>query len=183
VAQTIKPNVNRTGFWLGFEWLLKNSAAWQFRFLDLRKTSSLWGPKMVHDEPPGWRSILPGSAGIISANTSAAMSDPLVAPFIVPEFDGTRSIRDWHIQFATQNVGSLSRLQAMTPGRVVLVTIDPSNPKPKVSFRTDQNVIALLPPEEAESVHPEKIVVVSYDREGVVVATRFRINGHDPAAI
>jgi hypothetical protein len=112
-----------------------------------------------------------------------AMSDPQVAPFIVPEFDATTSIRDWHVKFATQNVASLSRLQAMTPGRVVLVMIDPVDPKPKVSFRTDQNVIALLPSEDADAVNPEKIVVVSYDSAGVAVATRFRINGDDPAAL
>jgi hypothetical protein len=110
------------------------------------------------------------------------MSDPQVAPFIVPKFDGATSIRDWHILFATQNVAPLTRLQAMTPGRVVLVTIDPADPKPKVSFRTDQNVIAILPPEEAENVAPEKIVILSYDQEGTAVATRFRINGNDPAA-
>jgi len=110
------------------------------------------------------------------------MSDPKVAPFIVPKFDGATSIRDWHIEFATQNVGSLTRLQAMTPGRVVLVTIDPANPKPKVSFRTDQNVIAILPPEEAEAVAPEKIVIVSYDQDGTAIATRFRISGNDSAA-
>ena len=112
-----------------------------------------------------------------------AMSDPQVAPCIVPEFDATTSIRDWHVKFATQNVGSLSRLQAMTPGRVVLVMIDPADPKPKVSFRTDQNVIALLPPEEADAVNPEKIVVVTYDLEGIAVATSFRIDGDDPAAL
>jgi len=109
------------------------------------------------------------------------MSDPLVAPFIVPEFDGATSIRDWHVLFATQNVGSLTRLQAMSPGRVVLVTIDPADPKPKVSFRTDQNVIAIVPPEDAEFIAPEKIVIVSLDKEGAVVATRFRI-GEPPAS-
>jgi hypothetical protein len=105
------------------------------------------------------------------------MSDPLIAPFVVPEFNGTMSIRDWHIQFATVNVASLTRLRAKTPGRIVLVVIDPADPKPKVSFRTDQNVIAMLPPEEAESVAPEKIVIVSYDQEGMAIATRFRIEG------
>jgi hypothetical protein len=111
------------------------------------------------------------------------MSDPLIAPFIVPEFNGATSIRDWHIQFATQNVSSLIRLRAMTPGRIVLVVIDPADRKPKVSFRTDQNVIAILPPEEAESVAPEKIVIVSYDQEGMAIATRFRIDGDNPAAL
>lgn len=110
------------------------------------------------------------------------MSDPLVAPFIVPEYDGATSIRDWHILFATQNVSSLTRLQAMSPRRVVLVVIDLADPKPKVSFRTDQNVIAMLPPEEAEAVTPEKIVVVSYDKDGLTVATRFRIGEEAPAA-
>src|SRR5262245_53500839 len=102
------------------------------------------------------------------------MSDPQIAPFIVPRYDGSTSIRDWHIQFATQNVPTLMRLQKMTPGRVVLVTIDPADPKPKVSFRTAVNVIALLPPEDAEGVAPEKIVVLSYDKDGTPVATRFR---------
>jgi hypothetical protein len=110
------------------------------------------------------------------------MSDLQVAPFIVPEFDGATSIRDWHILFATQNVGALSRLHAMTPGRVLLVTIDPAEPKPKISFRTDQNVIAMLPPEDAEGVGPEKIVIVSYDQEGTAVATRFRIGGDESPA-
>jgi hypothetical protein len=110
------------------------------------------------------------------------MSDLQVAPFIVPKFDGATSIRDWHILFATYNVASLTRLQAMTPGRVVLVTIDPADPKPKVSFRTDQNVIAILPPEDADAIVPEKIVIVSYDQDGTAVATRFRINGEDPAS-
>jgi|SRR4030095_1407441 hypothetical protein len=110
------------------------------------------------------------------------MSDLQVAPFIVPKFDGVTSIRDWHILFATYNVAPLTRLQAMTPGRVVLVTIDPADPKPKVSFRTDQNVIAILPPEDADAIVPEKIVIISYDQDGIAVATRFRINGDDSAS-
>ncbi|HET6406968.1 MAG TPA: hypothetical protein VFG14_03735, partial [Chthoniobacteraceae bacterium] len=52
----------------------------------------------------------------------------------------------------------------------------PDDPKAKVSFRTAQNAIALLPPDEAASVAPEKIVVLSYDKDGVPVATRFRID-------
>jgi hypothetical protein len=106
----------------------------------------------------------------------------MVAPFIVPKLDGAESIRDWHILFATLNVASLTRLQAMTPGRVVLVTIDLADPKPKVSFRTDQNVIAIVPPEDADSIVPEKIVIISYDQDGTAVATRFRINGDNSAA-
>jgi hypothetical protein len=109
------------------------------------------------------------------------MSDPQVAPFIVPEYDRATSIRDWHILFAKQNVASLTRLQAMTPGRVVIVTIDPLDPRPKVAFRTAQNAIAILPPEEAEAVGPEKIVVVTYDVDGGAVVTRFRIGEVEPA--
>lgn len=110
------------------------------------------------------------------------MSDPQVAPFIVPRYDGITSIRDWHIQFATQNVPSLMRLQAMTPGRIVLITIDPADLKAKVSFRTAHNVMAMLPPEDAEAVAPEKIVIVSYEKDGAIVATRFRIGTEDPSA-
>ena len=110
------------------------------------------------------------------------MSDPQVAPFIVPKYDGTTSIRDWHIQFATQNVPSLMRLQAMTPGRIVLITIDLVELRAKVSFRTAHNVMAMLPPEDAEGVAPEKIVIVSYEKDGAIVATRFRIGAEDPGA-
>ena len=110
------------------------------------------------------------------------MSDPQIAPFIVPMYDGTTSIRDWHILFATQNVATLTRLRAMTPGRVVLVTIDPADPKPKVSFRTHQNAVAILPPEEAEAIAPEKIVVITYNKDGTMVVTRFRIGEGGSAA-
>ena len=103
------------------------------------------------------------------------MSDPQVASFLVPEYDAAMSIRDWHVSFAMQNVPALTRLQAMTPGRVVLVTIDPADLKPKVAFRTAQNAMAILPLEEAQAVGPEKIVVISYDADGRAVVTRFRI--------
>ena len=104
------------------------------------------------------------------------MSDQPVAPFIVPAFDGTGSIRDWHIQFATANVEALTRLKAMAPARVVVIMIDMTELKPRVSFRTEQNVIAILPPEDADAVAAEKIIVISDDRSGSIVATRFRIS-------
>lgn len=104
------------------------------------------------------------------------MSDLQAAPFIVPKYDGAMSLRDWHILFATQNVAPLMRLRAMRPRSIVMVTLDPTDPKPKVAFRTEHNVMAILPPEEAKSVTPEKIIVVTVDHDGVVVvATRFRI--------
>lgn len=109
------------------------------------------------------------------------MSDPQIAPFVVPEYDAAMSIRDWHILFAKENVSSLTRLQAMTPGRIVLVTIDPSDRKLKVSFRTVTNAVAILPADEAEAVDPEKIIVMSYDQNGSAVVTRFRIGKGDPS--
>jgi hypothetical protein len=118
---------------------------------------------------------------VSSVLIAGSMSDPQVAPFIVPEYHAATSIRDWHILFATQNVGSLTRLQAMTPGRVVLVTVDPVDRKAKVSFRTIQNAMSMLPLEEAEAVCPEKIVVISYGTDGAAVVTRFRIGGGEPA--
>lgn len=107
------------------------------------------------------------------------MSDSPIAPFIVPKYDGTTSIRDWHIEFATQNVEAFMRLRKMRPRNIVLVTIDPADPKPKVSFRTEHNMMAMLPPEEAEAVSPEKIVVMTQDPKEGLVVTRFRIGVDD----